>query len=85
MLLKIVSSKSIVSCVTSPIWPRTSRSRISASGTPSTFTTPVVGSAKRGIRLASVLLPQPFGPTMAIVSPKVIFKLTSSSTALSGW
>ena len=58
---------------------------MSGSGTPSSFTTPVVGSAKRGIRLASVLLPQPLGPTMAIVSPKAIRRFTSSSTGLPGW
>ena len=34
-------------------------------------TSPSVGSAKRGIRLAKVVLPQPLGPTMAIRLPEL--------------
>ena len=82
MLFNTVSSNSTVSWVTRPIWPRRSRSRMSPSGMPSSRIVPPVGSAKRGTRLASVLLPQPLGPTMAIVSPKGMRRLMSSST---GW
>ena len=46
---------------------------------------PLVGSKKRGTRLASVVLPQPFGPTIASVSPKGICRLTPSKTGLAGF
>ena len=51
---------------------------------PSIRTLPRSGSKKRKVRLTSVLLPEPDGPTSATVRPGGTVRLTPFSTAFSG-
>ena len=60
--------------------PQIQQPHFGRSGNPSSRISPCVGSANRGIRFASVVFPQPLGPTMARVSPKRIRRLMSWST-----
>ena len=69
---------------TATCWRRLASDTVRTSW-PSTSTRPAVGSAKRGIRPTSELLPAPVWPTTAIVSPASTVKLTSRSTGRSAW
>ena len=63
MLLRTVSLNRIVSCVTCAICRRSEASVSSRTSFPSIRMRPEVTSKKRGIRLTSVDLPAPLGPT----------------------
>ena len=80
MLLAIVSSNRIVSWITMPIWPRRLRSGTSRMSWPSIRIAPDWTSQNRGSRFIRVDLPQPLGPTRAIVSPWRTVRLTPRRT-----
>ena len=69
MLSPIDPENSTGSCGTTAIRSRNDRSPYFVTSTPSISTRPDVGSKKRGIRLAIVVLPAPVRPTSATSSP----------------
>ena len=81
MLAPIVSSKSTGSCVSSAEAPRTLASVASRRSCPSIRMAPATGSKKRRIRLSTVLLPAPLGPTSATFWPGAISRLKSARIA----
>jgi hypothetical protein len=68
------------SCGTNPIAPRSARNGMSRTSTPSMNTVPGGASVSRGRQASSVDLPEPVGPTMAVVVPAGIVAETSRST-----
>ena len=72
------------SCSTTATCERRLFSCRSRTSTPSTVIWPLQASWKRGMRLASVLLPAPVTPMIATVSPGLTSKLTSCSTGRPG-
>ena len=61
-----------------------SRSAIRATSRPVTRTVPVLGVSSVPIRCSSVDLPDPDGPTIAVSSPAITDRLTSSSARTGG-
>ena len=49
------------------------------------FTLPLSTSQKRAIRLHRVVLPEPDGPTSAVILPAGMVRLTSCKISLSAW
>src|SRR5450759_2176012 len=69
MFSRIVPPNSVASCGTRPTWLRRLCTRTSRMSIPSIRIAPSVTSQSRGIRLHSVVLPDPEGPTSATISP----------------
>ena len=74
MLLAIVSWNRIVSWITMPIWLRRLRSWTSRMSWPSIRIAPGVDVPEPRQQVHEVVLPQPLGPTSAIVSPWRTFR-----------
>ena len=71
-----------VSWLTTPTNSLTSVSASSRRSTPSMLTVPPVGSYKRLIRAAMVLLPEPVSPTSARVLPAGTSRLNPATAAV---
>ena len=70
-------------CGTRPTVRDSRTSSSSRTFTPSTNTSPPVASNSRGIRLSSVVLPEPVLPMMAVTSRGRAVRLTPLSTGAS--
>src|SRR6266540_3222065 len=57
--------------------PARLRARRSVGGRPKSLTWPPVGWRRPSIRLMEVVLPAPFGPSMATISPGCMARLTA--------
>ncbi len=64
-----------------PTWWRNAALPYWASGTPSTSTSPAVGSSRPSVIFISVVLPPPDGPTSSRVSQGSTSRFTLSSTS----
>ena len=53
--------------------------------TPSNATRPSVASQNPAMSFATVDLPEPLGPTMAVICPGCVSKLTPCSTSAPSW
>src|SRR5689334_6168255 len=73
------SNASVVSsCGTSPIFDRAARYSVTMS-CPSASTRPALGRTRPQMMLISVVLPAPFGPSRAKISPRLMARLMSDS------